>query len=149
MEFLTDEVCLRVNKGNGAIHYMTRDKKLLLAEREKECRQIEDGPGGKAKSRLYLDWQKAENLYAPGIFGKSGIALRGGARYISHGNGKPAVVVSERGYGLVLAADTAICCDIPAYGSYLYMENKGQMDFYFVVGKGKREVEEVCRRLIR
>ena len=53
------------------------------------------------------------------------------------------------GYGLVLAADTAICCDIPAYGSYLYMENKGQMDFYFAVGKGKREVEEVCWRLIR
>ena len=50
-------------------------------------------------------------------------------------------MVSERGYGLVLAADTAICCDIPAYGSYLYMENKGQMDFYFAVGKGKREVE--------
>ena len=149
VEFLTDEMCLRVNKGSGAIHYMTRDKKLLLAEREKECRQIEDGPGGKAKSRLYLDWQKAENLYAPGISGKTGIALRGEARYISCENGKPAVVVSERGYGLVLAADTAICCDIPAYGSYLYMENKGQMDFYFAVGKGKREVEEVCWRLIR
>jgi hypothetical protein len=29
------------------------------------------------------------------------------------------------------------------------MENKGQMDFYFAVGKGKREVEEVCWRLIR
>ena len=149
VEFLTDEICLRINRGSGAIHYMTRDKKLLLAEREKECRQIEDGPNGKAKGRLYLEWQKKEVLYAPGNGGNVGVTLRGEARYISHGNGKPAVVISEQGYGMVLAADTAACCDIPAYGSYLYMENKGQMDFYFVVGKGKKEVEEACRRLVR
>lgn len=147
VEFLTDGLCLRVNKGNGSIHYMTRDKKLLLAEREKECRRLEECPDGKVKSWLYPDWKKEETLYAPGILGKDKIALRGGARYISHGKERPAVIVSERGYGMVLAADTAVCCDIPAYGSYLYMENKGQMDFYFVAGAGEKEVEEACRKL--
>ena len=49
VELLTDELCLRVDKATGAICYMTRDKKLLLAERNRECRQIESSPGGKMK----------------------------------------------------------------------------------------------------
>ena len=150
VEFLTDELCLQVNKGTGAIRYMTRDKKLLLSEREKECRQIEDDANGKIKGWLYLNWQKKENLYAPGINGKAGINLRGSARYISYGgeSKKLPVIFSEQGYGIVLAADTAVSCDIPAYGSYLYMENKGQLDYYFIAGEERKEIEEACAGLL-
>ena len=148
VEFLTDELCLRVNKGNGGIHYLTRDKKLLLAEREKECRQIEETAGGNIRGWLYLDWQKKEGIYAPGV-GSTGISLRGSAQNISHEKGKPAVILSEQGYGIVLAADTTVFCDIPSGGPFLYMENKGQMDFYFVAGKGRKEIEEACGRLIK
>ncbi len=148
VEFLTDELCLRVNKGNGGIHYLTRDKKLLLAEREKECRQIEETAGGNIRGWLYLDWQKKEGVYAPGV-GSTGISLRGSAQNISHKKENPAVILSEQGYGIVLAADTAVFCDIPLGGPFLYMENKGQMDFYFVAGKGRKEIEEACGRLIK
>ncbi|MCM1135809.1 MAG: AAA family ATPase [Clostridium sp.] len=175
VELMTDELCIQINKGSGAIRYMTRDKKLLLAEREKESRQVDEEKSGKIKSWLYLDWKKKENLYAgcyaagyavsctadyasndtpgdtPSAGEKAGISLRGGARYISHGAsgaGLP-IVISDSGYGIVLAADTAVCCDIPAYGSYLYMEGTRQADYYFIGGAEPKKVEAACKKLLR
>lgn len=145
VDLLTDELCLQVDKASGAIRYMTRDKKLLLAERGKDSRQLETAAGGKLREWLYLDWQKGENLYGSGAGKRNGMSLRGTARYISHGNGAEELpfIVSDKGYGMVLAtAGDAFCCDIPAYGSYLYMEGEGQMDYYFIAGKGLKETLE-------
>lgn len=138
VELMMDELCLQLDKTTGALQYMTRDKKLLLAERNKECRQIENGIGGKNRTWLFLDWKKGESLYGLGTKEKGGMNLRGGARYISYGNKAAELpfLLSDRGYGILLAADgPAICCDIPAYGSYLYTENEMQMDYYFIAGK--------------
>ena len=149
VELLTDELCLQVDKKSGAIRYMMRDKKLLLSEREIECRQIEWGNNKDVKAWLYLEWQKKENIYGFGMKEKGGLNLRGTARYISHkeGGGALPFILSDRGYGLLLAADAAICCDVPAYGSYLYMENRLYMDYYFIAGKNQKKILDAYARI--
>ena len=143
VELVTDELILQVDKGTGSIRYLTRDKRLLLAERSKESRQIETGFDGKNKSWLFLDWQKNESLFGMGAQGESGIQLRGTARYISHGNHADELpfLLSDHGYGILIAADgPTMCCNIPAYGSYLYTESEMQMDYYFIAGKTQNTV---------
>lgn len=143
VDLMTDELLIQVDKSTGAIRYMTRDKKLLLAERTKECRQLESSPDGKYKTWLYLDWQKNETVYGMGVWDASGMNLRKTARYISHGSGigELPFILSDQGYGIVVAADSPVMsCDIPAYGSYLYAENEKQMDFYFITGKRQNTI---------
>ena len=46
------------------------------------------------------------------------------------------LLVSGYGYGLGIAAEeTAMCCNIPMYGTYLYTEGSGQIDYYFLFGE--------------
>lgn len=165
IEVFTGELLLQVDKSTGAICYMTPEKKLLLAERKQECRQIESLPqtaglrrdGARAqatgiRSWLFTDWQKGEQLFALGPEGQPGLGLRGTARILSYQgtqDGQKALpfILSDRGYGLLPAA-IGICfsCDIPAYGSYLYMETGGQnqenhfMDYYVIAGRQQRTV---------
>lgn len=143
VELKTDELCIQADKNTGAIRYLTRDKKLLLAERSKECRQIDDTAPGRNKAWLFLDWQKDEKLYGMGTEDVNGINLRNTARYISHGKNVNELpfILSDKGYGILMATDgQAICCDIPAYGSYLCAENESQIDFYFITGKQPKTI---------
>ncbi|MDE5865910.1 MAG: DUF4968 domain-containing protein, partial [Lachnospiraceae bacterium] len=143
VELMTDELCIQVDKSNGAIKYMTRSKKLLLAERNKECRQIDDTVPAANKTWLFLDWQKDEKLYGMGTEDVNGINLRNTARYIYHGKNVNELpfILSDKGYGILMATDEpAICCDVPAYGSYLCAENESQIDFYFITGKQPKTI---------
>lgn len=143
VDLMTDELWLQVDKSTGAIRYMTQDKKLLLTERGRECRQLENGADGKIKTWLYLDLQKNENIYAMGTAETAGMNLRNSARYISHEKdvGELPFILSDQGYGIVMAADSpVISCDIPAYGTYLHAESEEQMDFYFITGKRQNTI---------
>lgn len=138
VELLTDELCLQIDKISGRICYMTRNKKPLISERSKECRQIETSLNGTNNTWLFFDWPKGENLYAMGAQGISGMNLRGSARYFSHDENTDELplLLSDKGYGILLATDgPALFCDIPAYGSYLHTETEAQIDFYFIAGK--------------
>lgn len=155
IELMTDELYLQVEKAGGAIRYMTRDKKrLLLAERKGECRQLETGTGLergmviKMRTWLYLDWAKGENIYGIGPNGKKRIKLRGAARYISYGEnaGKLPLILSDKGYGIVMAVKSPVmCCDIPAYGSYIHGENEEWIDYYFIAGNEEEIMENYGR----
>ena len=150
VELMTDELILQVDKVTGSIHYLTRDKKLLLAERGKESRQIETGLDGRNKSWLFLDWQKNENLFGMGAQGENRINLRGTARYISHEKhvGVLPFLLSDNGYGILIAADgPTMCCDISTYGSYIYTEDEMQMDYYFITGKRENTIINAYRYL--
>ena len=143
VDLMTDELWLQVDKSTGAIRYMTRDKKLLLAERSRECRQLENGTDGKSKTWFYLDLQKNETVYGMGTAETAGLNLRKTARYISHEKsiGELPFILSDQGYGIVMAADSpVISCDIPTYGTYLHAENEEQMDFYFITGKRQNTI---------
>lgn len=135
VELTTDELALQIDKATGAIRYMTRDRKLLLAERGKECRQLERLSTGGMKIWNFLKLSKEEHLYGFGPKEQAGIGLKGTARYLSYEKGLP-FLLSDNGYGILIAADSPVFfCDIPAYGSYLHIENAGQLDFYFIAGK--------------
>ena len=141
VSLMTDELCLQIDKASGAVHYMTRDKKTLLMERKKECRQIETDLNGINKTWLFLDWQKNENIYGikiPDTSSTGNIALRKKAIYISHGSksGELPFLLSDKGYGILMATDApTLCCDIPSYGSYLHTDGDSQIDYYFIAGK--------------
>lgn len=142
IDLMTDELLVQTDKAAGAIRFLTRDKKPLFAERSKECRQLEAAPGGRMRVWLYPDWLKNETVYAMGAGETRGMNIRKTARYISHkspataASGALPFLLSENGYGIVLAADSpVICCDLPTYGSYLCAESEVQLDYYFIAGK--------------
>lgn len=129
-ELTTGEVIVQIEKVTGAVTYLTAKGTILLAEKKQEGRQLEI-----EKNWLYLDWQKGEQLFAMGPEGQGGLKLRNSAHYISRDNELP-FVLSDRGYGILTAASgNVICCDVPAYGSYLSMEGQEQQDYYFIAGK--------------
>lgn len=142
IDLMTDELLVQTDKAAGAIRFLTRDKKPLFAERSKERRQLEAAPGGRMRVWLYPDWLKNETVYAMGAGETRGMNIRKTARYISHkspaaaASGALPFLLSENGYGIVLAADSpVICCDLPTYGSYLCAESEVQLDYYFIAGK--------------
>lgn len=140
-EVSTGELLVQIDRLSGSIQILTPEKKLLLAERKQESRQV-DG----SRSWLYLDWQKGEQLLALGPENQPGLALRSSARILSYRTtaGEKALpfILSDRGYGLLPATtETCFSCDIPSYGSYLYAESAdGQMDYYIIAGKQQKTV---------
>jgi len=155
VELSTEELVLLTDKLTGAIQYMARgeraaDRKLLLAERSTDCRQLES-MGNRLRTWLYLNWEKGERLYGFGPEKEAGISLRGTARYLSQSTsadaknavpkdgdtvGRLPFLLSDRGYGILPATGFPVfCCDLPSYGSYVYAEYESQMDFYLVAGK--------------
>ena len=154
VELKTDEMYLLIDKGTGAVQFMTRDKKPLVSERAKESRLVEKTPQGQ-QVRLYLDWAKNENLFAMGAGTKADLSLKGVARYVNHRRATQKVlpmVYSDKGYGLVMASDTAVfCCNVSTYGTHLCVENTEVLDYYLIVGKNRGELlsiyEELCGKI--
>ena len=89
-----------------------------------------------------------KRIKAKGVLKDSFTDLMGKARYISFSNENPRMplVLSNKGYGIAIAAtDTVLCCNIPAYGSYIYTENMDYTDYYFVKGNNEAVIEEYSR----
>lgn len=149
----TEELVLQAEKSTGAIRYLSRDKKLLLAERGKECRQQEAYGADMLQSWLFLEFAKKEQIFAMDAIGgnaKGGKALpmRGTARYISSPKGLP-FLFSDQGYGILTASQNPVIgCDMPAYGTYLHTEGENQMDYYFIAGKKPETLMNACRFLM-
>jgi len=144
----TDELVIQADKSTGSIRYLNQDKKLLLAERFRECRQQEAFSGGGLQSWLFLEPAKKEQLFAIGPSDQKALPLRGAARYISS-EGELPFLFSDQGYGILVASDApVICCDLPAYGTYLHTENEMQMDYYFITGKKTENLINARRFLL-
>lgn len=143
VEILTNEILVRVEKKSGSISFMKTDKTLLVAEKAFIPRQLEE-----KKNWLYFDWNRKERIKAKGVLKDNFTDLTGKARYISFSNENPRMplVLSNKGYGIAIAAtDTVLCCNIPAYGSYIYTENMDYTDYYFVKGNNEAVIEEYSR----
>lgn len=86
VELTTDELLLQVDKATGAVRYLALTEeedsagrakpRLLLAERPRECRQIETAADRKQRTWLYLDWARDERLYGFGMKGQPSLSLR-------------------------------------------------------------------------
>ena len=149
LELKTDKLCVQVDKVNGCIYYMTADKRPLLSERTKEPRLIEKTPQGKSLVRWYLDWPKNEYVCALSPGRSEEIGLTGVSRWISQSGTLP-FLISEKGYGLVIDNEGAVCgCGISGYGTHLIMEDTQVLDAYFVVGEGRKKLVFVCDNLCK
>lgn len=148
VELTTPELCIQADKATGALRYLTKEKTLLMAEASKEPRLIESSVSG-CQSRLFPEWDKKEKLYAAGGAGKPGIALEKTARYISHGGAEELpFLISEKGYGLLFATERpVIACTIPVYGQQLCLEDRDELDFYFIAGKRPDTLLNACAYL--
>lgn len=151
VELTTGEIILQAEKATGAVRYLDAKGNLLLSERKTEGKQCDE-----KGSWLFLELQKGEQLFAGsmepgGPMGSSDpqgvLKLRGSARYISTGNGLP-FLLSDKGYGILPATSgSVISCDIPAYGTYLYMDGQEQQDYYFIAGKQQQNILNAYRLL--
>lgn len=94
------------------------------------------------RTRLYLDWQEDEKLYGLGQAQEGVLNLRGTTQYMHQANMKIAIpmLVSSKGYGILLATGSPAVFNDTPYGSYLYTEADVQMDYYFIAGADFDEI---------
>ena len=144
-------MCIRdsVERKTGAVQFFDPQGKQLLTEKADLPRQTETG--GLPQHWVYFDWAKSEPLFVKGILADDLERINQKARYISFGGKKMRLplLVSGYGYGIAPAAEqTAMCCTIPMYGTYLYTEGSTQIDYYFLYGGSLNGVLELYRDLI-
>jgi len=145
----TEKIMITLEKKTGVLKFYSRDRKLLLSERLKDARQVENGD--KKQVWNYFEWTKKEKIWARGLASSDLLPMNMKARYISFGQKKIQMpfVVSDNGYGLAIASKgTVMCCNIPMYGSYISQEETDKIDYFFIYGAsaaGSLELYKRCR----
>ena len=154
VELATDELLLRTEKITGKLSFYDRDKKLLLSERERESRQIEDIALNTIRSWLFLNTAKKEQLFALENTDKEPMPLDSAARYISSDSSSRKArsselpfLFSDRGWGLLVPTDGTVICDPTSQGTCLCVEGQEQMDMYFIAGRDVRTLKNACEYL--
>lgn len=132
LEILTDKMLIKLDKKTGALSFLNPRGKILLSERAKEPRQIEG-----EKFWSFFDWTKEEELLARGVadIGRPFLKIGSNAKIISFGadSGELPGVASSKGYELMFpACCRVLCCNIPMYGTYVSVEGRSMMEYYFI-----------------
>ncbi len=145
IELETPALLVSVGKKSGAIRFSTKDGRLLLSERQNECRLLESG-----RFWNFFEWERNERIRALGAGKATMLPLKNSARYISHG-GRPLrlpCIFSDKGYAIAIAADdTVLGCNIPLYGGCISIEKMTQLDYYFMSADSEEELHEAYRYL--
>ena len=94
-ELTTEKLTVRIDKKTGALTFLDKTGKCLLAEKAALPRQMEYS--SVAEGWLYFDWPKKEKLYAKGVLDSKLEPMNQKARYISFGQKalRMPLVVSE------------------------------------------------------
>jgi len=163
----TDFLKIVIDRETASYRYYDEEGSLLLQEREKESKILEEFPvyrlseeksvveevvtpdgvkevvkeaakipdGVRYHTRLYLEWGD-EALFGLGQHEEGFGSLRGQTVYVHQANRKIAVpmLVSTRGYGILMDTYSPMIFQDSEYGSYLYTEADREMDFYFMNG---------------
>jgi len=98
------------------------------------------------QTRLEFEWADGEALYGLGSHEEGMFNLRGQHQYLYQQNMKAVVpvLVSTRGYGVLLDCYSLMTFHDDAFGSYLWSEAADELDYYFVYGP---EFDQVVREL--
>lgn len=134
-ELTAGQIIVQIDRRSGAMRFLDQTGRKLLTESRALPRRIEHGQ--KIRTWNYFDWFKEEKISAKGILDQDREPLSNKARYISFGGKilRMPLIVSKYGYGLGIAAEeTVLCCGVPLYGTYVYTEGPGQIDYYFLYG---------------
>lgn len=100
-------------------------------------------------TKLEFEWAPGEALYGLGSHEQGMLNLRGQHQYLYQQNMKAVipVLVSTRGYGILLDNYSLMTFHDDAFGSYLWTDVDDEMDFYFVYGPEFDQVVHELRRL--
>lgn len=88
------------------------------------------------RTKLAFEWQPEEALYGLGSHEEGMMNLRGQHQYLYQHNLKVVapVLVSTRGYGILIDSYSFMIFRDDAFGSYLWTDTDDEMDYYFIVG---------------
>ncbi|MBK9925027.1 MAG: DUF5110 domain-containing protein [Anaerolineales bacterium] len=87
-------------------------------------------------TKLEFEWMDGEALYGLGSHEEGMLNLRGQHQYLYQQNMKAVVpvLISTRGYGILLDNYSYMTFHDDAFGSYLWTDVADEMDFYFIYG---------------
>ncbi|MEK3903841.1 glycoside hydrolase family 31 protein [Paenibacillus sp. FSL R7-0179] len=87
-------------------------------------------------TKLEFEWQEGEALYGLGSHEEGMMNLRGRQQYLYQQNMKAVVpvLVSTRGYGILVDSGSYMTFHDDAFGSYLWSDADEEMDYYFIYG---------------
>lgn len=88
------------------------------------------------RTKLSFEWDDEEALYGLGSHEEGIMNLRGHFRHLYQQNMKAVVpmLVSTRGYGLLIDSYSLMTFHDDIYGSYIWTDVDDEMDFYFIHG---------------
>lgn len=100
-------------------------------------------------TRLSLQFEKDERLFGLGQAEEGVWNLRNTTQYLHQANMKIAnpLLLSDKGYGILLSTQSPAIFNDTQYGSYLYTEADEYLDYYFIAGEKLDEVIDGFRRL--
>jgi alpha-D-xyloside xylohydrolase len=100
-------------------------------------------------TKLEFEWTDGEALYGLGSHEEGMLNLRGQHQYLYQQNMKAVVpiLLSTRGYGIVLDNYSFMTFHDDAFGSYLWTDVTDEMDFYFIFGPEFDQIVNGIRRL--
>jgi alpha-D-xyloside xylohydrolase len=97
-------------------------------------------------TKLAFEWAPDEALYGLGSHEEGMMNLRGQHQYLYQQNMKVVVPVllSTRGYGILLDSYSSMTFHDDAYGSYLWTDVDDELDYYFIYGP---EFDQIVRHI--
>jgi alpha-D-xyloside xylohydrolase len=100
-------------------------------------------------TKLEFEWAKGEALYGLGSHEEGMLNLRGQHQYLYQQNMKAVVpvLVSTRGYGILLDSYSLMTFHDDAFGSYLWTDVGDELDYYFIYGPSFDQIVAGIRSL--
>ncbi|CAN7673338.1 DUF4968 domain-containing protein [Paenibacillus sp. LjRoot153] len=100
-------------------------------------------------TKLEFEWMEDEALYGLGSHEEGVMNLRGTHQYLYQQNMKAVVpvLVSTRGYGIVVDSYSMMTFRDDAFGSYIWTEVDDEMDYYFILGPEMDSIVHGIREL--
>ena len=100
-------------------------------------------------TKLEFEWMPGEALYGLGSHEEGMMNLRGQHQYLYQQNMKAVVPVllSTRGYGILLDSYSLMTFHDDAFGSYLWTDVDDELDYYFIYGPEFDQIVRGIRQL--
>lgn len=100
-------------------------------------------------TKLEFEWSDDEALYGLGSHEEGVLNLRGTHQYLYQQNMKAVVpvLVSTKGYGVVVDSYSLMTFHDDLYGSYLWTDIDSEMDYYFIYGTNFDRIVKGFRHL--
>lgn len=100
-------------------------------------------------TKLSLSFQGDEKIYGLGQAEEGSSNLRNTTQYLHQANLKIAIpmLLSNKGYGILLSTQSPAIFEDSRYGTYLYTEADEYLDYYFLAGDNMNEIIQSFRAL--